>query len=339
MYFKTLRVQLIFVITTILLFTACGRQNNTKTVSATDSIANIQSIKEASALIEKDPQNAELYYQRSVSYFNLKYLDRALTDINEAIRLNDQFPLYPFQKGKICYAMNKTLDAEAAYKSAIALKPDYEAAMMQLAELYYIVKKHTESINLLNSVLALKQENANALFFKGMNYKETGDTAKALASFQRALEADPDDYNSTMQCAQLYTALGNKYALDYLNSAIRMQKKNPEGYFARAYYFQKTGQFQKALFDYRKVIDLDPANDLAYYNVGCINYDVKQYKEAMRAFNICIQMNNGKTEAYYMRGLIHELKGEKEEAKLNYSYALQINPAYALAKIRLDQVK
>lgn len=339
MYFKTLTVQLIFVISLVALVTSCDTKKSTPLVSSTDSIANIVAIKEASVAIERDPKNAEMYYRRAVSYFNLKYLDRALIDMNDAIKLNDQNPLYQFYKGKVCYAMNKTLDAEKAYLSAVVLKPDYTESQMALGELYYIVKKHTESVNQLNNVLAITPDNTEAHFLKGMNFKEMGDTAKSIASFQKALEFDNNNYNAAIQLGRIFTERGDKAAYDYLTAAIKMQKRNTEGYFARAYYFQKTGQFQKALFDYRKVVDIDPSSDLAYYNVGCINFDVKQYKEAQRSFNICIQMNNQNTRAYYMRGLIHEIEGNLKEARLNYEYALELEPEFGLAKERLNHIK
>ena len=339
MYFKTLTDKLIFVISLVALVTSCGQNKTAPMVSSSDSVANIAAIKEASIAIEREPKNAEMYYRRAVSYFNLKYLDRALIDINDAIKLSDQNPLYQFYKGQICYAMNKTIDAEKAYLSAVAIKPDYTEAQMELGELYYIVKKHTESINQLNNVLAKTPDNTEAHFLKGMNFKEMGDTSKSIASFQKALEFDKDNYNAAIQLGKLFTEKGDKSAYDYLTAAIKMQRRNTEGYFARAYYFQKTRQYQKALFDYRKVVDIDPSNDLAYYNVGCINFDVKQYKEAQRSFNICIQMNNQNMRAYYMRGLIHEMEGNLKEAKLNYQYALELDPEFSLAKERLNHIK
>lgn len=341
MYLKTYRVQLIFIILSALYLWACNPQPDKAfaPVNPTDSLANNEVIKEASAAIEKDPSNPEMYYRRALSYYNLKYLGRAEADINDAMRLDAQNPLYAFQKGKICYAMNKTLDAEKAYLSAIALKPDFIEAQMKLAELYYIVKKHRESLNLLNSITVKQPNKQDAYFFKGMNYKETGDTGKAISNFQKALEYDHAYYDAAVQLGILYTAAGDKAAYDYLTSAVKMQRTNPEAYFMRGYYFQTRKEFQKALFDYRKVVDLDPSNALAYYNVGCINFDVKQYKEALRAFNISIQMQPTNVQAYYMRGLVHEIEGNKEDARLNYRYALEQDPNFELASERLKMLK
>jgi tetratricopeptide (TPR) repeat protein len=265
-------------------------------------------------------------------YFEEKYLDRSLADIEDAVKIDAMNPLFQFYKGRVLYAMNRTQEAAKAYESALAIKPDYQEAAMKLAELYYVVKEHIKSMNQLNVVLAAEPGNPDALFFKGMNQKEIKDTMKAIASFQKALENDKDYYDAAMQLGLLFAAKKDPIAVEYFSTAIRLNPRSVEAYFGRAYYYQLTRQYQKALYDYRKVIDLDPSNDKAYYNVGCINFDAKQYDEALRSWNICIQMNNQNVEAYYMRGLLHEARKNYKDALMNYEYALELDQGYVLAK-------
>ncbi len=336
MYFKTFFLKLTFVILTASLVVSCNRKNgSTNIVSDTISTA---STKELSKQIERDASNPELYYQRSVVYFNEKSLNRSLTDIDQAIALNQTNPLYYYFKGKVLFAMNQTLKASDAFEMAIKLKPDYTEARLKAAELYYIVKSHQKSLAHLNAVIGIEPENANAFFLKGMNLKEMKDTAKALDAFQTAYEDDKNFYDAAIQLGLLYTAKKSKLALDYFNAAIRMNPKSDEAYFARAVYYQNNKQFTEALADYRKVISINPSNDIAYYNVGYINFDTKHFEEALRNWNICIQMNKNNVKAYYMRGLVHEINKEKTEARSNYQYALQIDPAYELAKEGLKRL-
>lgn len=338
MYFKSSLQKLIFI--TVIGVTACTPKDP-KAVSpaeAVDSTAALQSVREISNQIEADADNAELYYERALIYFNEKYLNRALADIEDAVRLDKQNPLYQYHKGKILYAMNRTLDASKAYESALALKADYTEAQLKLAELFYVVKEHTKSINLANQMLAANPANADAMLIKADNQREMKDTAKAIASYQKVLEIDPTYYDAALQLGLLNSALQNKSTPEYFAAAIRINPKSTEAYFGRAVYYQQSKQYQKALTDYRKTIDMDPANDRAYYNVGIINFEVEKYDEALRSFSICIQMNNNYTEAYYMRGLIHEMRNNKAEAKLNYEYALQLSPEYLLAQEGLKRV-
>src|SRR5688572_21684350 len=110
MYFKSTLQKLIFI--TVLLVAACGQnknQNSTE-INASDSTVALQSVRAISNQIEANPDNAELYYERAVIYFNEKYMDRALTDIVDATNKDGQNPLYQYYKGKILYAMNRTLE-------------------------------------------------------------------------------------------------------------------------------------------------------------------------------------------------------------------------------------
>jgi tetratricopeptide (TPR) repeat protein len=341
MYLKTCFIKLIYVTAFAISLGACNQHGSTTTSTdqGDSSFTANEAVKSISTQIEAQPENAELYYQRAKLYFDDKYLDRALVDIEDAIKYDAQNPLFYFLKGRIQYAMNKTQDAAKSYESAIALKSDYREAQLKLAELYYVVKEHQKSIDLLNVLIAQDPTDASTYSLKADNQRELKDTIRAIATYQKALELDGSYYDAAMQLGLLLTAKRNSSAKEYFTTAIRINPRSAEAYFGRAYYFQQMGEFQKALMDYRKVIDIDPSSDKSYYNVGIINFDAQRYDEALRSWDICIQMNNKHIEAYYMRGLVHEYKKQYADAKLNYEYALQLDPNYSLAKEGLARVK
>lgn len=338
MYLKTYFLKLTFIMLFLKVFFACNdHAAKQQDVADTSTLVNTTA-KELSKQIEKDASNPELYYQRSVIYFNESYLDRSLADIDQAINYNRQNPLYYYFKGKVLYSMNQTLKASDAYEQAIKLKPDYTEAKLKAAELYYVVKEHAKSLLYLNSIIAVEQSNAVALYFKGMNLKELKDTTSAIDAFQSAFENDRNFFDAAMQLGLLHSNKNAKLALEYYSAAIRSNPKTDEAWFARGVLYQTNKKFNEALADYRKVIAINPSNDNAYYNVGYINYETKHFDEALRNWNICIQMNNNHVKAYYMRGLVYELQHNKEDAKLNYDYALQLDPHFELAKEGLNRI-
>ncbi|MEI6508675.1 MAG: tetratricopeptide repeat protein [Bacteroidota bacterium] len=338
MYFKSIFIKLTFVILVSVLVVSCSR-NQKPVVVSTDSTILSNSVKDISINIEKDPANAELIYQRAQIYYNQKVLDKSLSDIEQAINIDKKNPVYYYFKGRILYALNKTLKASDAYEEAVKLKPDYTEAQLKAAELYYIVKEHARSLRYLDAIISRESENAVAHFFKGMNHKEMKDTAKAIDDFQKAYEFDKNFYDAVIQLGLIYMARNNKLANEYFSSAIRINPKNDEAYFDRALYFQNIHQYKQAILDYRKVLSINPSNDIAYYNVGYINFETKHFDEAIRNWNICIQMNNNYTKAYYMRGLVYEMQNDKKNAKLNYEYTLQLEPNFDLAIEALHRLK
>ncbi|MES2560933.1 MAG: tetratricopeptide repeat protein [Bacteroidota bacterium] len=341
MYFKTVFIKLIYVTAVVMYGVSCNNKSNTPASSQENdsTFVDSESAKVISRQIEADPENAELYYQRAVVYYDQKYLDRSLLDIEDALKHSNENPLYYFYKGKVLYAMNRTQEAAKAYEQALSVKPDYNEARLKLATLYYVVKEHQKSIDALNVVIAADPANAEAQFYKGMNQKEMKDTARAIASFQKTLEIDNRYYDAAMQLGLLFTEKRDPVAKEYFTTAIRLSPRSVEAYFGRAYYYQLVKQYQKSLFDYRKVIEYDPSNDKAYYNVGYINYEAGKYDEALRSWNICIEMNNQNVMAYYMRGLLHEQRKSYADAKLNYEYVLQLDPEYSLAKEGMQRLE
>jgi len=328
--------QLVVVLVFVLSFSCKNKNGNIQTKM--DSVAVNISTGELSMKIAKEPANPELYYQRSVVYFNEKNFEKSLQDIDQAISYNKQNPLYFYIKGNILFSMNETLKSAQAYESSIKLKPDYTEALLKASELYFIVKEHQKSFYYLNTIISKDPTNANAHFFKGMNFKELKDTAKAIQEFQSAYENDKYFYDAAIQLGLIYSTRNDKMAAEYFTAAINIQPRNEEAYFARGVYYQNIQKYTEALMDYRKVIAFNPSKFEAYYNVGYINFDTKHFDDAIRNFDFCIQMNNNYPQAYYMRGLTEEIRGNKEKAKVNYEYVLQFDPNFELAKEALKRV-
>lgn len=323
----------------MLLFASCGQSNTiVSQAEDQDSIAIQTGAIDMSRQIASNPDNAELYYQRGLIYFDTKYLNRAEADLNTAIHLDSANALYYYAQARTQYAMFKTLNAAKYFELAIEKKPDFKEAKTKLADLYFFTKEHPKSINLTNSLLADDDNDYYAHYLKGMNYRDMGDTVKALSHFQKSIERNANDFNSYLISGILYTQLNNPIALDFLNGALRIRPNDASAFFARAGFFQKKKQYKMALYDYRKVIKLKPDNAECYYNVGYINFETGFVDEAIRNFDIGIQLDNNLVPAYYMRGLCHEMKGNRENAKRNYEYALKLNGNYTLASSGLERL-
>lgn len=331
--------KLIFITAILCVIAACGNSGSQKTETEKNEKQEPKSVMSISAEIEKDPTNAELYYRRAGAYYEDKYLDKALADIDQALVLSADNAIYLYLKGRILYGMNKTIDAAKAYERAIEVNPQFMDARLKLAELYYIVKEHKKANDLLNVVLAEDQQNLTALFFKGMNYKEMGDTTSAIQAFRKGYELDPNNYDAVMQLGILYAALKNKIALDYYIAASRIQPKNAEPPYNAGVFFQENRDYQRAVKMYEQALKADPDYYQAYYNAALINIEVGRYEDAIRNFNTVVRLQPEFAEAYYMRGFCYEKTGRNEDARINYEYAIDINPEYAQAREALKHSK
>ena len=319
---------------------ACGNNTNKTATSANiDSVAIKAGVQDVSIKIQENPRDPELYFERGEKYFAADILERAEIDFKDACTLDSTNPNYFYMQARCNYGLNRSLLAAKNYEKAIALAPEFIDAKIKLADLYYITKEHEKSINLANSVLALDKTKAYAYHIRAMNYKDVGDTAKAILNFQKAIELDNNDFDSHMILAKILMAQNNRLALEYINAAIRIRHNDEDAFFARGTFWQNQKQFKMALSDYKKVIDKNMNYYQCYYNVGYINFETGYLKEAIHNFDLCVRMMNDYLPAYYMRGLCYEMLKDKENAKLNYEFVLKYSPQYQLAIEGMKRIK
>ncbi|XP_050294219.1 uncharacterized protein LOC126734574 isoform X2 [Anthonomus grandis grandis] len=74
--------------------------------------------------IKLDPKNHTLYSNRSFAHLKLKNYYLALSDANETISLNPNWPKGYFRKGEVEYAVGFYTDAYDSYREALKWKPD-----------------------------------------------------------------------------------------------------------------------------------------------------------------------------------------------------------------------
>lgn len=93
--------------------------------------------------------------------------------------------------------------------------------------------------------------------------------------------------------------------------------------------FHEKGQYDKAIAQYTKAIELNADNAMAYYNRGLAYLNKGQYDKAVSDYNKVIELNPKDSEARYNRGLAYLSKGWHKAAVSDYDKALEINPSYA----------
>jgi tetratricopeptide (TPR) repeat protein len=125
-----------------------------------------------------------------------------------------------------------------------------------------------------------------------------------LSACQRKTEENP--YNKAIAKANRENFDG---ALEDINATIKNDTNNAEAYFSRAFYIkEKMGDYQGAIDDYTKSIDLktgDEINDAkAYCNRGHAKYMLKDYKGALEDLQQAINLNPDDPYIYRNRALI-----------------------------------
>ena len=72
---------------------------------------------------------------------------------------------------------------------------------------------------------------------------------------------------------------------------------NAEAYNERGNDYSNLGQYERAIEDYKKAIELNPNDDVAYYYRGIAYYFLNQYERALKDFDKALKINPNNTFA------------------------------------------
>ncbi|HIA37773.1 MAG TPA: tetratricopeptide repeat protein [Flavobacteriales bacterium] len=308
----------------------------TKNLSVQEQIASLTKD------INNDRLNPNLFHKRADLHLENKNLHGALNDISVAIKIDSTISSQYYTLSEIYFAKKELVMAAEIMKTCVDLAPNNSEALLRLAEMKYFLNDYKASIEYLKRVITIDKYNAKAFYIHGMVFKELGDTAKAVTSFQTAVENAPDYYEAYLQLGLLYYSILDPIALNYLDNAINLNPKSIIGIYTKAMYYQRSGDIDMAINTYYQLLDIDIYYSLAHYNLGHILYEHKDdYHTAIKHFSNAIKCDSANFKAYYMRGLSHEQLKAYKKAKADYNSSLNYKTNYDLSikgMNRLDQL-
>ncbi|TAL59895.1 MAG: tetratricopeptide repeat protein [Bacteroidetes bacterium] len=318
-----------------ILFFSCGNEEGEQqAVSSNDSTpADIRAINEK---INSDRNNPNLYVERSKAYLAHKDFEAAISDMKIALSIDSSKASYYIFLSDLYFTQNKTRDTRDMLRRAMQLDTGNAEAMMKYSQLFYLLRKYDTAIFFINRSLHFDRANATANFQKGMILKEAGDTAKSILGFQSAVELNPDYFDAYMQLGILFSIKKNPLAVEYFNTALKIEPKSIEALYGMGKFLQDAGQYDNALKSYENLLAISPENPDAVFNMGAVYYEQKKFKEAIKMFERTLQRDVNFHRGYYGRGRCYEALGEKQKAMDDYRHCLAIKPDFDLAAIQLD---
>ncbi|MDR2592497.1 MAG: tetratricopeptide repeat protein [Chitinispirillales bacterium] len=120
-------------------------------------------------------------------------------------------------------------------------------------------------------------------------------------------------------------------AIDDYSKAIEIDPQDAGVYFNRGIAKSELSDYKGAIEDYSKAIEIDPQDAEAYVNRGAAKSDLSDYKGAIEDYSKAIEINPQYAKAYVNRGNAKSDLSDYKGAMEDYSKAIEINPQYAKA--------
>ena len=90
-------------------------------------------------------------------------------------------------------------------------------------------------------------------------------------------------------------------------------------------------RFEESINYFKRIIEIDPNNYRAYYNLGISYSSLNDDDEALKAYETAIEIKPDYVYCYYNIGLIYEVKNELKRALEYHQNALKIDPQFRYA--------
>jgi tetratricopeptide (TPR) repeat protein len=120
-------------------------------------------------------------------------------------------------------------------------------------------------------------------------------------------------------------------AISDFTKAIELNPDFAIGYNDLGTAYAAKGDFEQAIKEYDKSIELFPNYVEAYNNRGKAYADKGIYDQAIKDYNKAIVLNPNFADAYNNRGTAYSTKGDLDNAIKNYIKAIELNPYYGEA--------
>ena len=165
-------------------------------------------------------------------------------------------------------------------------------------------------------------------FSRGTVYHSSGQNAKAIKTYGKAIKANP-------KCARAYNNRGSVYLTEgrYKKSTSNFEKAiqlNPK--FAHAYHNRASarlalGLYSEAISDYTRAIELGVRFERTFLKRGFAYVKLGQYARAVADYTRATEIDPKSGWAFYRRGTAYAMLADRPRAKEDLLKAVRLDPA------------
>ena len=237
-FHRSLACQSVALLCAALTLVGCGKDRSTaQTAIAAGQVEqqtgqHSQAIQSFTDAMLVDPDNAEAYHLRAISYLTVNNEKSAINDLHKAIKLKPDWADPWHTRGLLHRKQGRNVTAIKDFTTAIKFD-----------------NAHTKSI-----------------MARGRLLLELGDKDHALRDYTRAVETDPENLNNRWTLAKLQEKLGLlKSAIASYSAILQTNPDNTDAWLARSKAHNLVGQQQFALLDLNEAIRRLPDEDNALH--------------------------------------------------------------------------
>jgi tetratricopeptide (TPR) repeat protein len=257
-------------------------------------------------------------------------------DFRAILRLDPKNASAHANLGSIAFRHANFTEASKEFRAALDLQPTLLNATAFLGMSEFALGKNEEAKPLLES--AFEHLQAGKLRSQvGIDltavYRASNDLPHAVDIVRALAQAAPDDPAILYLSYLTYSDV----AAQTLSRLGQVAPESPQMHQILAQAMASQDDFQGAIAQYRRALEIDPHLPGAHFEIGQLtlaNSSAEPSRQmAEKEFQAALSANPGDAESLYMLGEIQWLRSQPEQALVFYNQALAIRPAFVDAHI------
>jgi tetratricopeptide (TPR) repeat protein len=259
-------------------------------------------------------------------------VERAITSLNQAIRLNRNNSQAYYYLGKAYCIMGKPEQARENYLQYTVLRPDNPLGYIGLGFVYEMMGDESSAVNAWKSASTSSNDfnSRGDEEFKAVSYDE------AKRWYERAILIDPSNEQAWYSIGKVEEELGNhEAALETFKQALILFPKNMDIHLALGnLYLNISKNYQEAIQVYQKATQLEALPIEAYLGVGKAAEGLLDQDRSLEAYLTAVELSNqvdGNTiHQFWLRvwpkyvlGDYYLRMGELDKASLAFQEAIE----------------
>jgi tetratricopeptide (TPR) repeat protein len=200
-----------------------------------------------------------------------------------------------------------------------------------------------------NRAIELNPEGVNAYNNRGLVQLRSGSADKAVADFSEAIARNPMNPRYYLHRRTAYQKLGDAQAasadatqirqlqtLAVLNVRLARSPQDVELLLARGDVFHEMRQWERAIANYDRVLQIDPQNATAHAKRGAVAFAREDYQQAVAECTAAIGIEPIH-KALSIRGDAYLKQGDYDRAIADYEAAKRFDSTVAVAYLKRSQ--
>ncbi|TFG63818.1 MAG: tetratricopeptide repeat protein [Spirochaetales bacterium] len=165
----------------------------------------------------------------------------------------------------------KVKDIKTWYKAYFKTAPDDTELRREFIHFLMENKDYSEAISSIQKIIPLEKKDAAFTRLLALCYRKKENYRDASLIYRQLLRQNPENIEYLRGLAFCYDKLGNlTNALFFMDRAIKIVNASPDLLLVYGVLLYRSGNFEKALSAFRKVLEISPDDWRAFKNIGLV---------------------------------------------------------------------